>query len=114
MPPGSGSGPTFLTFSLPLKGEYSTPFHFQTPRIRRPDWGVLGGHAFNLDELTFVPRPPPWTRFPPSPYVFGRTRWADAASPSGSGGGSYPGWLAPGTCVLLSRSHACYSKQPIR
>lgn len=44
--------------------------------------------------------------------------WADAlggrASPSGSGGGSYPGWLAPGTCVLLSRSHACYSKQPIR
>jgi hypothetical protein len=42
-------------------------------------------------------------------------RWADAASPSGwRWRGSYPGWLAPGTCVLQSRSHACYSKQPRR
>ena len=44
-----------------------------------------------------------------------RSRWADAASPSGwRWRGSFPGWLAPGTCVLQSRSHACYSKQPRR
>ena len=64
-------GGLFSRFSLPLRGQYSTQFHFQTPRIRRPDWGVLGGHAFNLEEFTFVPRPPPWTRFPPSPLSLG-------------------------------------------
>jgi len=33
---GRASGRLFSRFSLPLRGQYSTPFHFQTPGFRRP------------------------------------------------------------------------------